>query len=248
MKHNSLNNQELSNALNLISIRNNLYWRNYRLMIVVNILALLLLILLISFDYYQRKSTSGSRYFFASPSGVLLDIPPLNVNHLKLSKLLTDNKGFLIDQPKINIKDLSTQDPDNALVIYWVKQAIYAMHDYDYVNYLHTLQDLRNYFAPGAHEAFLNALRQSKNLETIKNNMCTVRVDILSEPVVKKFGISSGRYVWKVLVPIDIYFENITDPPLIQKVLAKLWVVRVSTLQSPFFGLSIVLLNLEPRM
>lgn len=246
--NNQNNSNELQNALNLISVRNDFYLRNYRLLIISNLLAIILICLLIGFAYYQLKSTSGSRYFPSTSSGVLLDMPPLNVNHLKLSNLLTDNKGFLLDQSNINIKDLNTEDPNNALVLYWVKQAIYAMHDYDYINYRRTLQDLRNYFAPGAHEAFLQALDISKNLETIKNNMCTVRVEIINEPVVKTSGIASGRYAWQIFVPIDIYFENIKDPPLIQKVLAKVWVVRVSTLQSPFFGLSIVLFNLEPRI
>lgn len=235
-------------ALDLINIRNSFYLRNYRLMIIANLLAIMLTIFIIGFYYYQRNSTSGARYFPSSSAGVVLDMPPLNINHLKLSNLLTDNKGFLIEQPKINIKDLNTGDPNNTLVIYWIKQVIYAMHDYDYINYRRTLQDLRNYFAPGAHGAFLVALDKSKNLETIKNNMCTVRVEIINEPIVKKSGVASGRYAWQIFVPIDIYFENITDPAIIQKVLAKLWVVRVSTLQSPFFGLSIVLLNLEPRV
>ena len=122
------------------------------------------------------------------------------------------------------------------------------MFDYDYINYRRTLQDLRNYFASGAHELFMKALFESKNLESIKDGMRVVRANIVSEPVLKKVGVVNNRYAWQIFVPVDIFYENITDEPLIQKVTAKLWVLRVSTLQSPFFGLSIVVVNLEPRV
>ena len=149
-------------------------------------------------------------------------------------------------QPKINVRDLGS-DLDNGLIMYWVKQVIIAMFDYDYINYRRTLQDLRNYFAPGAHGLFIKALYESKNLETIKSGMRVVRAVIVNEPELKKTGIVSDRYAWQIFVPVDIYYENVTDEPLIQKVTAKLWVLRTSTLLCPFFGLSIVVVNLEPR-
>ena len=243
---NSLDNK-IESGLDIINVRNSFYFHNYRSIIAANCLAITLLALVISFYYYQQKATSGSRYFPTTPDGILIDMPPLNVNHLKLSGLLTDNQGFLIDQPKINVNTLD-QDGNNALVLYWVKQVVLTMFDYDYINYRRTLQDLRNYFASGAHELFMKALFESKNLESIKDGMRVVRANIVSEPVLKKVGVVNNRYAWQIFVPVDILYENITDEPLIQKVTAKLWVLRVSTLQSPFFGLSIVVVNLEPRV
>lgn len=238
---------KIESGLDLVNVRNNFYFHNYRAVILANVLAIVLLSLVVGFFYYQHKVTSGSRYFPTTPDGILIDMPPLNINHLKLKNLLTDNQGFLIDQPKININTLGP-DHDNALIIYWVKQVIITMFDYDYINYRRTLQDLRNYFAPGAHAVFLKALYASKNLETIKSGMRVVRASIISEPIIKKVGIVSDRYAWQVFVPVDIYYENITDEPLIQKMTAKLWILRTSTLQSPFFGLSIIVVNLEPRI
>jgi hypothetical protein len=199
------------------------------------------------FFHYQKKITSGSRYFPTTPDGILIDMPPLNVHHLKLKNLLVDNRGFLIDYPKINIKELKHND-NNAIVKYWVKNVVLAMFDYDYINYRRTLQDLRNYFTPGAHEKFIRALEQSKNLQTIKDSKRVVRAQIVGEPEIKTEGVASGRYAWQIFIPVDIYYENVTDEPLIQKVIAKLWVLRVSTIQSPFFGLSAFVVNLEPRV
>lgn len=242
----TVDNENNYNCLDIINIRNNFYLDNYRHILLSIILVVILLCMVIGFYFYQQKSTSGARYFPTSPEGVLIEMPPLNINHLKLNGLLTDNRGFLIEQPKINVKELSA-DQDNALVIYWVKNVINSMFDYDYINYRRTLQDLRNYFAPGAHESFIKALEQSKNLETINNTKRTVRSEIVAEPIVKKTGILNNRYIWNVHVPVDIYYENLMDEPLIQKLTAKLWILRVTTLQSPFFGLSIVVINLEPR-
>jgi len=216
-------------------------------MIAANILVILLLGLVIGFFKYQKNVTSGSRYFPTTADGVLIDMPPLNVNHLKLSKLLTDNKGFLIDQPKINVNTLGT-DRDNALILYWTKKIVLKMFDYDYINYRRTLQDLRNYFAPGTHELFMKALNDSKNLESIKASKRVVRADIVGDAVVKKFGLIDNRYAWQIFIPVDIFYENITDEPLTEKLIAKIWVMRTNTLQSPFFGLSVIYVNLAPRV
>jgi hypothetical protein len=243
----SISNQvSAESSLDLINIRNNFYFHSYRGIIVANILVVVLLGLIIGFFKYQKNLTSGPRYFPTTADGSMIDMPPLNVNHLKLSKLLVDNKGFLIDQPKINVNTLS-QDRDNALVLYWTKKAVFKMFDYDYVNYRSTLEELRNYFVPGGHELFMKALNESKNMESIKASKRVVRASIVEEPVVKRIGLMSNRYAWQIFLPVDIYYENITDEPLIQKIIAKMWVVRVSTLQSPFFGLAIVIINLEPR-
>lgn len=234
------------NSLDLINIRNNFYFKSYRSIIAANILVMLLLGLIIGFFEYQKKTTSGSKYFPTTVDGILIDMPPLNVNHLKLSKLLTDNKGFLIDQPKININDLS-KDQDNALVLYWAKKVTLKMFDYDYINYRRALEELRNYFTTGGHELFMKALADSKNMETIKASQRVVRAEIVGEPTLKRIGLISNKYAWQVFVPVDIFYENVTDEPLIQKIIAKMWIIRTNTLRSPFFGLSVVVVNLEPR-
>jgi intracellular multiplication protein IcmL len=245
-QYNLAQSEQIESSLNLVNIRNVFYLRVYRHIILANLLAVILIFLLVGFFYYQHKIVGGSRYFATTPDGVLIEIPPLNVNHLKIKNLLVDNKGFLIEQPKINIKDLG-QDLDNGLVIYWVKEVIAKMFNYDYINYRRALQELRNYFAPGAHSSFIKALYESKNLETIKNDMRITRATIVKEPTIKMVGINNNRYVWNIFVPTDIYYENISDEPIIQKVTAKLWVMRTSTLISPFFGLSVAVVNLEPR-
>ena len=237
---------KIESSLDLVNIRNNFYFQSYRKIIIGNFLIIVLLISVIGFFKYQQLLSSGSVYFPTTADGVIIDMPPLNINHLKLSNLLTDNKGFLIDQPKINVNTLS-KDKDNALVLYWVKKIVFKMFDYDYVNYRNSLEELRNYFVPGGHELFMKALSESKNMESIKASRRVVRANIVSEPVIKKVGLLKERYVWQVFVPVDIYYENITDEPLIQKITAKMWVMRVSTLQSPFFGLAVVIVNLETR-
>lgn len=237
---------ETQNSLDLVNIRNNFYLSSYRKIIAANILVILLLGFIIGFYQYQSKLTSGSRYFPTTSDGLIIEMPPLNINHLKLSQLLVDNKGFLIDQPKININNLGP-DHDNGLVVYWAKQLVLKMFDYDYINYRSALEELRNYFAPGGHSLFMRALTESKNMESIKSSKRVLRATIAGDAVVKKVGILNDRYAWQIFVPVDIAYENITDDPLNQKITAKMWVIRTSTLKCPFFGLAVVVVNLEPR-
>lgn len=246
MNNNTDPQNSLESSLDLINIRNSFYLQNYRKIIVINILTIILLALLIGFFVYQKRLNSGSKYFPTTADGIIIDMPPLNVNHLKLNNLLINNAGFLIEQPKINVNTLN-QDRNNALILYWAKKAVLKMFDYDYINYRSALEELRNYFVPGGHKLFMKALMESKNMETIKASNRVVRATIAGEAILKKVGLINNRYVWQVFVPVDIFYENITDEPLIQNITAKLWITRTSTLQIPFFGLSIIIVNLEPR-
>lgn len=237
---------ETQNSLDLVNIRNNFYFHSYRNIIAANFLVMLLLVLIIGFYQYQKKLSSGSRYFPTTADGIIIDMQPLNINHLKLNKLLVNNKGFLIEQPKININTLGT-DQDNGLVLYWAKKVALKMFDYDYINYRSALEELRNYFAPGGHDLFMKALVESKNMESIKASQRVLKASLVGDAIVKRVGILNERYAWQIFVPMDIVYENITDEPLIQKITAKMWIVRTSTLKCPFFALSVVVVNLEPR-
>lgn len=237
---------EIQNSLDLVNIRNNFYFSSYRKIIAANILVILLWVFIVGFYEYQKNLTSGSKYFPTTSDGLIIDMPPLNINHLKLNQLLVDNKGFLIDQPKININTLGP-DQDNGLIIYWAKQLVLKMFDYDYINYRSALEELRNYFAPGGHELFMKALTDSKNMESIKSSKRVLRATLAGDAIVKRVGILNDKYAWQIFVPVDIVYENITDPILTQKIIAKMWIIRTSTLKCPFFGLSVVVVNLEPR-
>lgn len=239
--------EEEIKGINSLLIRNSFYYRSYRRIIIANILVIILLAAIITFARYHEKTIKRSKYFPTTEDGVLIELPPLDKNHLHINNFLVDNKGFLLDQPKINIDELGN-DLEHGLVLYWAKQTIIKIFDYDYLNYRRALQDMRNYFVAGGHQLYLEALNESKNLEAVIAGKRVVHANVVGEATVIKTSIINNSYAWQISIPINIFYENITDDVLLQKVIAKIWVTRTSTLQSPFFGLSIARINLDPRV
>jgi hypothetical protein len=171
-------------------------------------------------------------------------MPPLNENHLNLANYQFQPDGTMVENQDINIKDLNVNDPENALVVYWAKQAAVAIYDYDYVNYRQALQGVRDYFTLNGHDEFLVALNFSRNLEAVKNNL-----QVVSAEVVGDVSVISGAYLdrlaWKVMVPLKVTYRNITDQPIEQNVIADLLIVRETTLHVPFYGIAIEKINLK---
>lgn len=230
-------------GLELVVIRNNFYKKNYRSASINFMLLLIGILLFISYIYFMHISTVYARYFPTNPAGKYIKMPPLNVNHLDLNLLKFAPDGTLIEYPEINLNDLSG-DPSTALIAYWAKKAVIALYDYDYINYRQALQNVRDYFTLNGHSEFLVALNFSRNLEAVRNNAQVVSARIMGEPVIQE-GFLGETKAWQVEFPVDVIYENISDRPLVQKVIARLVIVRETTLRSPFFGLAIEKINLK---
>ncbi len=232
-------------SLVLVIFRNKFYKKIYYTTITAITLAILLVVLVNQFKQYQDKHKDQIIYFPTTDDGMPINMPSTDINHLKLDSMLVDGNGYLLEQPTINLSELDLTDKDNALILYWSKKVIRLMFDYDYLNYRKGLQEIRNYFAPGGHKLYMKALKESKNLETVKAGKRIVYAKIIDNPKVVRLATISDHYAWQVRVPIKVYYENIKNDPLVQNVIADMWIMRVSTLQSPFFGLSVIRINLE---
>jgi intracellular multiplication protein IcmL len=232
----------------LLAIRNEFYAQSFAQIKVLVTVLLLIFALLVGFMWYQSRAILLSpKYFPTTPDGRLVISPPFSENHLLLSKQEITASGVIIGMPAPT-KNYYELEPygENALVIYWAQLAVAEMFNYDYVHYRGVIETARKYFTATGHENFINALVDSKNLETVKARSAVVIPSIIGEIKLVRTYLTSGHFAWDLEIPLRLTYESTMDPePLVQDLLAKLSIGRVTTLRLPFYGISIFNLNFE---
>jgi intracellular multiplication protein IcmL len=234
----------------LIVNRHIFYQKNYRRLLVINIVLLILICLLAGFLHYQTLSFAVPQYFPTTPDGVVIDSPPDNINHLLLERMHFNNEGVLLEYPEINSKDLDLHAEDSnehAILLFWATRAMLRMFELDFVNYRAVIQDMRKYFSSKGYERFLEALDSSKNLDTIKKGKRVAYATLQGPAKVTETGMLEGHKVWNVEAPMVVTYEAHGQDSLTQDLLAIIKIARVSTLQSPFYGLAIYQVNFKVK-
>lgn len=236
-------------APELIFSRNEFYIRSYAQIKLITVILLLICCLLIGFCLHQAVVLQPEpKYFPTTPDGRLIYDPPVSENHLLLSKQrVSQTSGVIIGMPEPT--RLYTQlepDGENALVLYWTYLAVSQMFDYDYVHYRSVIQDASKYFTPLGHQNFIEALIASKNLETVKARSAVVIPEVTGKVELLGTRMVEGHFVWDTQVPVKLTYASARySEPIVQLLLAKISIARVSVLLSPFYGLAIFRLNFE---
>lgn len=200
--------QETSEALELVMLRNNFYRDHYRQLMLVCLGLLLLTFCLIFWALYERTHKPPSQYFATTYDGKLIPLIPLS-------------------QPSLT---------DNAL-LQWATEAAVASYTFNYVNYRKALQDARIYFTATGYQYFLKALQDSNNLIAVQNKKLIVSAAPTGAPVILKKGLyndgsTTGVFTWDIQLPLEIVFRSAVDT-ITQNVVLNMRIVRVPTLESP---------------
>lgn len=236
-------------APELVLLRNEFYERSYKQIKQIVLILLLICALLVGFCMHQNQVLKPMpRYFPTTPDGRVIYNPPVDENHLVLSKQTVDPRtGVIVGMPQpTQLYSTLEQYGENALIIYWAYVAVTKMFDYDFVHYRSVIQDASRYFTPQGHQNFIDALISSKNLETVRARSAVVVPQITGPVQLLGTGMADGHYTWHLKVPVRLTYESVASKtPIVQDLLANLSIGRVSTLISPFYGLSIYRLNFE---
>ena len=240
-------------SLEIIYARNQFYLTNYKKLVVVNFGLIGLILALIGYYNYQTYTHITHTYLPTTSDGIVIEMPPVKYNHLQLKYLTYDDKGYFKNSPWLNEdilkQDLGTDqlDPDKALIQYWAKQAVIDSYHYDYINYKLALQNSRDYYTIAGHNKFINDLFKSNNIKSVIKYNHVVLVKPIGIPEVTEIAPIIGHFAWHVIVPFDITFSNGVDVTIKEQWQADLLIVRVNTLQSPFWGLAIQNAIFGPR-
>lgn len=116
-------------------------------------------------------------------------------------------------------------------VLQWTADAMRRSFVYDFKNYNEQLKEAQQYFTPDGWQSFQNQL----NIYASYNNVQTYKLFITgtptSAPIKLDEGLLSGRYAWKIQLPMMLNYSGVNPPPA-KALPLQIWVVRVSTLNN----------------
>lgn len=116
----------------------------------------------------------------------------------------------------------------------WTVNALTAVNTYDSANYSRMLTDaLQKYFTVSGANAYLDALKASNQLETVKDEKLMVSAVARNAPVLLNSGHGAGgRYEWIFQIPFVVTFQGL-NRKIPQTVTYTVTVVRADVTKHP---------------
>lgn len=204
-----------TDALSAIFSRNDNYKKNQRRVLGVFFISMGNNIFLFFLLMYLIFNPPAPVYFPVTLSGYIVPIIPL-------------------DKPN--------QSDEEVLI--WTSKAVLASYSYSYVNYHEEIQAASGFFTARGWNSFLNALKNSNNLDAVTARHMVVSANLLGKPVIEHKGTLGDRLAWDVKVPIIATFQNPSEFSQ-QYLYVHAIVVRVPILNAPS-GIGIEQLVVEP--
>ena len=140
----------------------------------------------------------------------------------------SDPKFFAVD-PDGRVTQLHPLDhpvlSSNQMVTWTVDNLTNAL-SIDFLRYREQLRDIEPYFTPEGYAAFLNAYKDSGNLDLVINNRYIVQAILNGTPIITGEGVIRGVYTWRMNIPLQISFhagarttnQNVTAQVVVRRV------------------------------
>ncbi len=190
-------------ALEVVKLRNNFYRDNYRRVVFILLLSIVVNAILLGCLWWVITNPRPPEYFATTADGRIIPLKPLS-------------------EPNIS----------EAALLEFAVQAATSPYTYNFVNYRKRLQEASAYFTPQGWAEFLKILQASNNLKAVIAKKLVVTAVPTGAPVVVQKGIIRGRYAWKVQLPLLITYQS-ASTQIQQSVLVTMLITRVPTLNQP---------------
>lgn len=118
-----------------------------------------------------------------------------------------------------------------ADVIQYAKETMNSSFTMDFLNWRSQLEDTRQRYTRDGFKSFLNSLKGSGVLDTVRERRMNMSISA-GTGVLTKEGVEDGHYVWIIELPIEVRLSGQTSEMPAQHFLATIRVDRVSTLDS----------------
>lgn len=195
-------------ALEVVKNRNDFYKDSYHKLVLILFTAILAIIGLVVAIVFLVMSRPSPTYFATTDSGRMIPLIPLN-------------------QPNLS---------DKAL-LQWTSQAVVSVYSYNFVNFREIFQNNEKYFTNDGWQEFLNALKASRNLETVKDKKLIVSAVLSGAPIISSKNVFNGRYTWQIQMPVLVTYQSMSEQ-FNSSYLITLTIQRVSTLDN-IYGVGI---------
>lgn len=189
-------------ALETVVSRNHFYRDNYRRVLSALLLMVVINVGLVGVVLYQVSHRPSPEYFATSADGKITKLSPLSTPVVPTHELLQ-----------------------------WANTAAVAVNTYTFVNYRKELQTASEYFTPDGWRNYQKALKDSGNLDMVTSRRLIATAVATGAPVVIDQGLISGRYAWKVQIPLLVTYEsastNIKQPITVTMIITRVPVLNI---------------------
>ena len=199
----------VDDAVELVRLRNNFYRDNYRRLVVSLMVLLVVVVALVGAVFYQIANRPEPKYFATTVDGRIMPLFSLSEAMLSPGELLQ-----------------------------WAHRASISAYTYNFVNYRDAMQQLQNQFTADGWRYYENALRTARTLEMVIAKKLVVSAVATGTPVILDQAVISGRYSWKVQVPLLVTYQSPNEQTQ-QAMIVTMIVSRVPTVDMPK-GIAIV--------
>ncbi len=185
-------------------VTRNEYYRDGFHKIFLSLLVSVILNLLSAYSvYYVYQHPPEPVYFATSVNGRIMPLVPLN-------------------EP----------NSSDGVILQWANLATVAAYSYNFVTYRTELQSASDFFTAEGWSTFLDALKESNNLEAVISKKLVVTAVATRAPVILQKGVLSGRYSWRIQIPILVTYQSASEFSQ-QNLVVTMLVTRISTLNNP---------------
>lgn len=141
---------------------------------------------------------------------------------------------FQATEDKQIIPEIPLEQPGiaNNVLLTWVVEGMNLAHTFNFMNYTAEMEKAKVYFSKEGYEDYVNALNAIELLKRTVENKWVVIAMPTEVPEILKEGPLGNRYLWKVKMPIQFHYRNVTTYRTEEYDLILL-VVRVPSTQSP---------------
>lgn len=190
-------------GLTLVLMRNAFYRDNYRRAVFALIVVFFINALLLGSIIYRYLNPLQPQYFATNSQYQLIKWRPL-----------------------------SDADVTDNFVLQWVSDAVRESFSLDFIHWRAQLQRASANFTVSGWHWFLNAFKQSGDLDTLVKLSMVSNAEVTGAPVILFKGVLDNRYVWKIEVPMMITYTNV-NKTIRQPLKVTLIVERVPVQDNP---------------
>ncbi len=164
-------------ALRVVTLRNRFFFIMYRQATLIFFFSLIMMLVSVGMVVYVASKKVSPQFIPLKPDGRLMEIKPTNIERFSKAEVAS----FAI-------------------------KALKKIHTYDYVNYSEQMQESMEYFTPQGWKEYLQSLKDSQTLESIKANKYIVGFKITGAPKFQDPIATDTTYMWTLILPVKISF------------------------------------------
>jgi intracellular multiplication protein IcmL len=181
--------------------------------------------------WYQR----GLRLFVKLTSFLVLVVVLETILLFHFALKEKESRYFAVssDLRLIEMRALTEPQVSSQALLNWTSETVTKTLSLDFLYWKKKLMEVRGSYDPDGFRTLVNSLEDGGHLEKIRLERLSLSAVPSDAPVIVSQGIKNGRMTWKVELPLIISYQSSAGIAATQRLLAEVWVERVTSSANP---------------